>query len=112
MRGALDLLGLVLVVVGVGFLSLGAYGMLRLPDTYTKAHAVSKTVVLGLLILLAAAATSGEPQVVARVILIGVVLLVAAPVVSHVVGRAAYEGEHAPGPGPEQDRPPDGRPPS
>lgn len=95
----LDVAGAVLVVVGVGFLTLGVVGMLRLPDTYAKAHAVGKAVVLGILVLLAAAATTGEPQIVSRVVLVAVVVLVTAPVVGHAVGRAVYEGEHHPGRG-------------
>lgn len=85
-----SLLADALVVFGVFIMTLGVYGMIRLPDTYTRLHAASKAVVLGVISLLAASAVTGDPRVVYRVVLIGVFLVLTTPVSAHVIARAAY----------------------
>jgi multicomponent Na+:H+ antiporter subunit G len=79
-----------LVLFGVLVMTVGVYGVVRMPDTYTRLHAASKTVVLGMMPLLLASALAGDRGVVMRVILIGLFLLVTTPVSAHMVGRAAY----------------------
>jgi multicomponent Na+:H+ antiporter subunit G len=79
-----------LVVLGVLVMTVGVYGIVRLPDTYTRAHAASKAVFLGVIPLLLASALTGGPEVILRVVLIAFFLLVTTPVSAHVIGRAAY----------------------
>ena len=71
-------------------MTVGVYGVLRMPDTYTRLHVASKMVFLGAMPLLLAAALTGGQEVILRVILIGFFLLVTTPVSAHMVGRAAY----------------------
>jgi multicomponent Na+:H+ antiporter subunit G len=83
-----------LVVLGVGIMTLGVYGVVRMPDVYTRLHAASKAVVLGVISLALASLITGEAAIVARVLLIGAVLLLTTPVSAHAIGRGAYlEGE-------------------
>ncbi len=83
-----------LVVLGVLVMTVGVYGMIRMPDTFMRLHAASKMVFLGLLPLLAASTATGSPDIVLRVVLIAAFLLLTTPVSGHVVGRAAYlQGE-------------------
>lgn len=92
-----------LVVFGVAVITLGVYGIIRLPDTYARLHAASKIVFLGVISLLFASTVTGDPAVIFRVALIAAFLLVTTPVSSHVVARAAYlRGERMQG-----DRPVD-----
>lgn len=79
-----------LVVFGVLVMSIGVYGVVRMPSTYTRLHAASKTVVLGTMPLLLASAFTGDQGTVLRMILIGVFLLLTTPVSAHMIGRAAY----------------------
>jgi multicomponent Na+:H+ antiporter subunit G len=79
-----------LVLVGVLVMTVGVYGVVRMPDTYTRLHAAGKAVVLGMMPLLLASALTGDPDVVPRVILIGLFLLLTTPVSAHMIGRAAY----------------------
>ena len=79
-----------LVVLGILVMTVGVYGVLRMPDTYTRLHVASKMVFLGAMPLLLAAALTGGQEVILRVILIGFFLLVTTPVSAHMVGRAAY----------------------
>lgn len=80
----------VLVLIGVLVMTLGVYGMVRLPDAYTRLHAAGKAVFLGVMPLLLSSTLTGDPGVILRVILIAFFLLVTTPVSAHVIGRAAY----------------------
>jgi multicomponent Na+:H+ antiporter subunit G len=79
-----------LVVLGVGVMTVGVYGVVRMPDVYTRLHAASKSVFLGVVSLVLASLVTGDAAIVARVLLIGVVLLLTTPVAAHAVGRGAY----------------------
>ena len=79
-----------LVVLGLLVMTLGVYGVVRMPDTYTRLHVASKMVFLGAMPLLLASALTGGREVILRVILIGFFLLLTTPVSAHMVGRAAY----------------------
>ncbi len=80
-----------LVLFGVLIMTVGAYGVAWLPDTYLKLHAAGKMVFLGAMsLLLASALIAGDRDVVLRVILIAFFLVVTTPVSAHMVARAAY----------------------
>ncbi|MDP8949985.1 MAG: monovalent cation/H(+) antiporter subunit G [Actinomycetota bacterium] len=79
-----------LVVLGVLVMTVGVYGMIRMPDTFMRLHAASKVVFLGLIPLLLASVATGNPDIVFRVMLIAAFLLLTTPVSGHVIGRAAY----------------------
>jgi multicomponent Na+:H+ antiporter subunit G len=90
-----------LVILGILMMTLGVYGVVRMPDTYTRLHVASKMVSLGAMPLLLASALTGGQEVILRVILIGFFLLVTTPVSAHMVGRAAYlRGERMEAPEP------------
>ncbi|MBA2511919.1 MAG: monovalent cation/H(+) antiporter subunit G [Actinomycetota bacterium] len=90
MVAALPFLADALVVLGVIVMTLGVYGIIRLPDTYARLHAASKVVSLGVVSLLLASTVTGDPAVIFRVALIAAFLVVTTPVSAHVVARAAY----------------------
>ena len=79
-----------LVILGVFVMTVGVYGAIRMPDTYTKLHAMSKAVFLGVVSLCASSAVTGDPAIFYRAILIGVFLLVTTPISSFVIARAAF----------------------
>lgn len=79
-----------LVILGVGVMTIGVVGVWRMPDPYTKLHAASKAVVLGVCVLALASFASGDPAIVGRVVLIAILLLLTTPVAAHAIGRAAY----------------------
>lgn len=80
----------VLVVLGVAVMTIGVYGIVRMPDVYTQLHAASKAVFLGVISLLLASLATRDGAIVARALLIGVFLVLTTPVAAHVVARAAY----------------------
>jgi multicomponent Na+:H+ antiporter subunit G len=79
-----------LVLAGGLFCLLGAIGVVRLPDCYSRMHAASKAGALGAVLILAgvAAATTGEAAMEALFALL--VVLATAPLAAHAVSRAAY----------------------
>ncbi|GIU95378.1 MAG: hypothetical protein KatS3mg012_1835 [Gaiellaceae bacterium] len=79
-----------LVVLALVVMTVGVYGIRRMPDVYTQLHATSKAVVLGVIAILVASAVSGDPEIILRLVLIGIFLLLTTPVSAHVVARAAY----------------------
>lgn len=86
----ISLLADALVILGVFIMTIGVIGMIRMPDTYTKTHAASKAVFLGVISLLVASTASGQAEVILRIILIIAALIVTTPVAAHVVARAAF----------------------
>ena len=79
-----------LVVLGVFVMTVGVYGAIRMPDPYTKLHAMSKAVFLGVVSLCLSSAVTGDPQVIYRVALIAACLIVTTPISAFVIARAAY----------------------
>jgi multicomponent Na+:H+ antiporter subunit G len=79
-----------LVILGILVMTIGVYGVVRMPDTYTRLHVASKMVFLGAMPLLLASALTGGQEVTLRVILVAFFILLTTPVSAHVVGRAAY----------------------
>ena len=79
-----------LVILGVFVMTVGVYGAIRMPDTYTKLHAMSKAVFLGVVSLCLSSTVTGDPQVIYRVALIAACLIVTTPISAFVIARAAY----------------------
>jgi len=89
-----------LVLLGILVMTVGVYGAIRMPDTYTKLHAMSKAVFLGVISFCASSLVTGDPAIVCRAILISVFLIVTTPISALAIARAAYlRGERMEGPG-------------
>jgi multicomponent Na+:H+ antiporter subunit G len=86
------LAGLVMVG-GTVFMLIAAVGLLRLPDLYTRMHAVTKAGTLGVgLLLVSAAVAFGDVSVTTRALVALLFVLLTAPVSAHMIGRAGYLG--------------------
>ena len=89
-----------LVILGLWVMSVGVYGVIRMPDTYTRLHAASKAVFLGVISLCVSSAVTGDPAIIYRAILIAAFLLVTTPISALVIARAAFlRGERMETPG-------------
>ncbi|ABG04754.1 Na+/H+ antiporter subunit [Rubrobacter xylanophilus DSM 9941] len=89
-----------LVVLGLFVMTVGVYGVVRMPDTYTRLHAASKAVFLGVISLCASSAVTGNPDIIYRAILISAFLIVTTPISSFVIARSALlRGERMETPG-------------
>jgi multicomponent Na+:H+ antiporter subunit G len=90
LRNAVPYLADGLVILGVLVMTVGVYGVLRMPDVYTKLHATSKAVFLGVVSLCAASLATGQPEIVYRALLIAAFLFVTTPISAFVIARAAF----------------------
>ncbi|SFC03152.1 monovalent cation/H(+) antiporter subunit G [Streptomyces aidingensis] len=81
----------VLIWLGVLLMAVAALGVLRLPDAYYRANAVTKAAALALvLLLLGVALRMPEPGTVFLAAAAVACQLVTAPVAGYATGRAAY----------------------
>ncbi len=80
-----------LILVGVFFLVVAAIGTLRLPDVFSRSHAVSLTDSLGAICVLAGLALyQGLGINMLKILVVLVLLILLNPVIAHATIRAAY----------------------
>ncbi|MCC6982555.1 MAG: monovalent cation/H(+) antiporter subunit G [Bauldia sp.] len=92
-----DLVAAALIIGGGFFVILGALGINRMPDVFTRLHAVSLSDTIGAsLILLGLAVESGWNLVTARLVILVLFLLFAGPMATHAVIRAALHAKLKP----------------
>ena len=85
-----------MILVGSFFALVGAIGLVRLPDVYTRSHASSKAGTIGSgFALLAVAIAAPETYVATRAIAGLMFILLTAPVSAHLLMRAAYKAGYA-----------------
>ena len=93
----------ILIALGVFFLALGAVGLLRFPDYFSRMHAGGKCDTLGSLLLLAGLACYGGVTLASLKILgIALFIFLTSPTATHAIARAAYRHEEQHWP--EEDR--------
>jgi multicomponent Na+:H+ antiporter subunit G len=73
------------------------YGMIWLPNLYTRLHAANKAAMLSVIPILIAISLDSEPAVAFRSILIAVFLLLTTPVGAHTMARATYHRQERQG---------------
>jgi multicomponent Na+:H+ antiporter subunit G len=97
MLDALDLAGGSMAVAGGILAVIGAIGMLRFPDVYTRIHAASITDTGGAgLMLLGLCLISGFSLVTLKLAIIWVFIMLSSPAAAHALANAAYSSGHTP----------------
>ena len=96
----MTILAIVLILIGLLFLVIGSIGMLRLPDVFTRAHALSLTDSLGALFVMGGLAVyeGFSTNLLKILVVLGLVYLLN-PVIAHATVRAAYRSGLRPGAG-------------
>lgn len=82
-----------LILLGALFSLIAAIGVVRLPDTYTRNHAASKSATLGIIFILLGLFVYYlliDHHVNSRVLLGIIFVFITAPVAGHLISRAAY----------------------
>jgi multicomponent Na+:H+ antiporter subunit G len=83
-----------LLSLGVLFLLLGAIGILRFPDCYTRMHAAGKCDTLGSLLVVGGLALHhGVSLGSAKILFIAVFILLTSPTATHAIARAALRNK-------------------
>lgn len=86
----MSLIGIVFITIGLFFLTVAAVGMIRLPDVFTRSHAVGLTDSVGALFLLTGLALyQGLGANMVRVLLVLALMYLLNPVITHATVRAA-----------------------
>lgn len=87
----MNVVGDLLIGTGVVLVLLAGIGLLRFPDTLTRANATTKAAGLGVASLFAGVAFAvGTPEAAVKMTLAIMLQFTAAPIAGHVIGRAAY----------------------
>lgn len=87
----MDVLAATLILGGCSFALLAAVGLWRFEDLFSRIHAATKAITLG--VLLTAAGAAVRMELGADILKLGLAMmlqLVSAPVSGHMLGRAAY----------------------
>jgi len=88
----LDILSGVLMSVGGIFCVIGAVGMLRMPDFFTRMHAVSVIDTLGAgLVILGLMLQSGFTLATGKLVILGLLIFFTTPTASHSLANAAFK---------------------
>ncbi|MEM6623752.1 MAG: monovalent cation/H(+) antiporter subunit G [Pseudomonadota bacterium] len=97
MSAALDILGWAALIGGAFFCLVGAIGLNRMPDIFTRMHATSVSDTLGVgLLTLGMLTQTDDWAVAARLLIILIVLYVTGAVASHALARAALHDGNKP----------------
>ncbi|MEL6347187.1 MAG: monovalent cation/H(+) antiporter subunit G [Myxococcota bacterium] len=87
----LDGISLVLLLIGSLFCVIGGIGLNRLPDFYSRSHAVGVTDTMGAgMVMVGLMFQAPDPFVLVKLIAVLTFLLITSPISSHAVTRAAW----------------------
>ncbi len=102
----IDALSWALLVAGGLFCIVGAIGMLRMPDFYTRMHAASVTETLGAgFILVGLVLQAGFTLVAVKLVMMGLLIFFVSPTATHALARAAMTRGLEPLLAPPEDKP-------
>lgn len=80
------------IAVGTFFVFAGTFGVIRLPDFYTRLHAGGMTDTLGAeLILFGLIVQSGFSQMSLKLLMVAFFLFITSPTATHAVAHSAYK---------------------
>lgn len=88
---ALDIASVIAFIVGGSFVLIGAFGLIRLPDVWSRIHSAGIVDTIGAeLILLGMMFQTGLTQTTVKLALIGLFLFVTGPTATHAVANASF----------------------
>ena len=87
----IDIIGYILITVGILFDIFGCIGLVRFPDVYNRLQASTKCVTLGtVLLLVGVALVSGSGPISAKAVICAVFILITSPTAAHAIAKGAY----------------------
>lgn len=90
MNDWINIVGVGLITLGITTMFVGSLGILRLPDFFSRSHAVSMSDTLGVaLVMLGLVTVEGLTQSSLKLLLILLFVAISNPIGSHALGRAA-----------------------
>ncbi|GAB3295871.1 monovalent cation/H(+) antiporter subunit G [Parasphingorhabdus pacifica] len=91
----LDVFSAVCLLSGAFSCLMGAIGLLTFPDVASRLQAATKPQTLGLILVLIGTATQVEVKYVSGLVLVALFQMLTSPILSQLVGRAAYRSGNA-----------------
>lgn len=92
----MSILTILLISTGILFLSISAIGAIRLPDFFSRAHAMGVVDTLGCLFVLSGLMVShGFTLISLKLFLLILFIFIANPTVTHIFVRAAYKARES-----------------
>ncbi len=92
-----NVFSIILIVSGIFFMLVGSIGVIRLPDFYSRTHAVSKSDTLGItLVILGLIIYEGLTMNSVKLTFIVLFIALSNPIGTHALARAAYKRQLKP----------------
>jgi multicomponent Na+:H+ antiporter subunit G len=86
-----DIIGYILITIGILFDIFGCIGLVRFPDVYNRLQAATKCVTLGTVMLLVGVAfVHGWGPISAKAIICAVFILITSPTAAHAIAKGAH----------------------
>ena len=86
----LDVVGAVLLVIGLTLMTVSLYGVLRMPDTYSQLHAHGLATGPGVIAVLASSVATENAAIITFAVLGIAFVVLTSPVSGHAIARAAH----------------------
>ena len=87
-----DIIGYILITIGILFDIFGCVGLVRFPDVYNRLQAATKCVTLGTILLLVGVGLIHGPwsAISAKAIICAVFILLTSPTAAHAIAKGAH----------------------
>src|SRR4030042_5663357 len=86
-----DIIGYILITIGILFDIFGCIGLVRFPDVYNRLQASTKCVTLGtILLLIGVAIISASGPTSAKAIICAVFIVITSPTAAHAIAKGSY----------------------
>ena len=86
----LDIVGAVLLALGLTLATIGLYGLLRMPDIFHQLHPAGLVTGPAVLLVLLASAATRSAEIITSAVLVILFVLVTAPLSGHAIAQAAF----------------------
>ena len=91
MSTAADVITSIFLLASVAFVLLACIGLYRFDDVFSRIHAATKSITLGVVLVAAGAALQlRDPGDSVKLVIAALLQMISAPVTAHIIGRAAY----------------------
>ncbi|MHC4623863.1 MAG: monovalent cation/H(+) antiporter subunit G [Planctomycetota bacterium] len=86
-----EIIGYILIVIGILFDIFGCIGLVRFPDVYNRLQASTKCVTLGtILLLLGVAFAAGAGATSGKAVICALFILITSPTAAHAIAKGTY----------------------
>jgi multicomponent Na+:H+ antiporter subunit G len=86
-----DIIGYILIVIGILFDIFGCIGLVRFPDVYNRLQASTKCVTLGtVLLLLGVAVVAATGATSGKAVICALFILITSPTAAHAIAKGSY----------------------